>query len=138
MLKRFRNSFGTLANKCMQESKPDSARKVMDYCLNIITDDVVAYDFTVMSFIRNYYRLGDLEKAKKHADLFLENVYQEMDYYLSIGEHTYSFMNDLRRNLYILKQMSQITRRFGTQEDANEIQNALNRYMKVLQGKQKG
>jgi len=138
MLKRFRNSFGTLANKCMQESKPDSARKVMDYCLNIISDDVVAYDFTVMSFIRNYYRLGDLEKAKKHADLFLKNVYQEMDYYLSIGGHTYSFMNDLRRNLYILKQMNQITRRFGTQEEANEIQNALNRYMKALQGKQKG
>jgi len=136
MLKRFRNSFGSLADKCLDQSKPDSARKVMDYCLGIISDEVIPYDFTVLSFIRNYYRLGDQDKGKKHAGLLLKNIYQEMDYYMSLGEHTFSFMNDLRRDLYMLRQLGRITKNHGNKEEGQQILNAMNNYLKELQEKQ--
>ncbi|HKL38188.1 MAG TPA: DUF2723 domain-containing protein [Bacteroidales bacterium] len=134
MLTSFRSHFARLASQLVKEGKRDSARQVMDLCLEKISDENVAYDFFMMPFIKNYYRIGDHEAARKHMKLLLDNLYGEMNYFVELGPYSQQFPSDIQRNMYALKNLSDLADEYGDQELKTEILSHFDRYMKALEG----
>ena len=63
MLGNFRSTFARLALQLISENKPDSARKALDKCLEVIPDKVVPFNVYNILLVEAYYQLGDTEKA---------------------------------------------------------------------------
>lgn len=133
MLSNFRNSFGQLATALVRENKPDSAEKVMDYCLSRITDDRISYDFSIVRFIQNYYRIGETEKANKHLQMLFNKLDQEMHYYTSLKEYSAQFTRDIQRNMYILRNLSEITQQYRQKKWNEQLLSTFDTYMKKLE-----
>ena len=133
MLTSFRSYFARLSSELINEGKRDSARKVMDLCLEKISDENVPYGFFMMPFIENYYRIGEHEAARKHMNLLLDNLYGEMNYFVELGSYSQQFPNDIQRNMYALKNLSDVADEYGDQELKTEILGHFDRYMRALQ-----
>jgi hypothetical protein len=133
MLTNFRNNFGRLADALVKEGKYDSAKKVMDYCLKKIDNETIAYEFTVLPFIKNYYRIGEIETANHHLKILLDNLDQEMFYYTNLGNKGAAFSRDIRRNMYIIKQLSDFTGRYGQKKLKDQLLTTYDKYMKKLE-----
>ena len=133
MLANFRNSYSRLARSLIREEKNDSARKVMDYCMNKITNEKISYGFAMVTYVDNYFRIGDTEKAKEYMKVLRENLNQEMDYYTGLGEFTPQFTDDIRRNMYVIRRLSEIAQRFGEEELYKEIVDDFNRHVDNLE-----
>ncbi len=137
MLTNFRSQFGRLAGALVSEGKQDSAVKVMDRCMEKISNENVHYGYFTTSFIRNYYKTGEKEKARKYLEILRENLNQKMTYYVNLGELSGQFPDDIRRTMYTLKNLSDIAKGHGDKELSDEILNEFDRYMKFLQQNQR-
>ena len=133
MLNNFRNNFGRLASALVKENKPDSAEKVMDYCLEKIDNNTLAYEFTLLPFIESYYRIGEDEKANHHLEILAENLNQEMTYYTSLGEKAAQFSRDIRRNMYIIKNLADTAEAHGQDEWKERLLKSYDKYLKRLE-----
>jgi uncharacterized membrane protein YsdA (DUF1294 family) len=133
MLKNFRNNFGRLAGALVKEGKYDSAKKVMDYCLKKIDNETIAYEFTVLPFVRNYYRIGATEKARHHLEILFENLDQEMFYYANLGNKGTAFSRDIRRNMYIIKKLSDLAGQNGQENLKEKLLKTYDNYMRKLE-----
>jgi hypothetical protein len=129
----FRSTFGRLATALVNENKPDSAKKVMDFCLNKVSNEKVSYGFTVIPYISNYFRIGENDKAHKHLQILMDNMNQEMDYYAGLGELSAQFTDDIQRNMYIIKRLADITKQAGQQELYDNIVKDFNRHVDNLE-----
>jgi hypothetical protein len=57
MLANFRSTFARLAIQLINENKPDSARKALDKCMEVIPDRVVPFNVYNILLIEAYYKL---------------------------------------------------------------------------------
>ena len=133
MLTNFRNNFGRLAGALVEEQKNDSAKKVMDYCLNKIDNSTVAYEFTVLPFIRNYYKIGEAETANHHLSILYDNLSQEMSYFTELGGKASQFSRDIRRDMYIIKRLSDIAKRHGQEKWHKRLLSSYDEYISKLE-----
>ncbi len=133
MLQNFRSSYARLATALIQRNKPDSARKVMDYCLEKITNDKVAYGFTMVQMISNYYNIGETERARKELNILKENLNQEMNYYAGLKEYAAQFTDDIRRNMYIIRRMIDITEAHNEEKLHQELVKSFNQHVDNLE-----
>jgi hypothetical protein len=116
MLTNFRNNFGRLALDLIRENKKDSARIVLDKCLEILPDTVLPYNIFSLSVIDGYMQLGDTVMAEDVRNILLKNVYDELDYYVSLGRKYENYLmyekqlafyvlDEIRRQAYLAGQM---------------------------------
>jgi hypothetical protein len=84
-----RETFAKLADKLIVEGKNKKAEEVLDKCIQIMPDEKVPYDMSLFEIIRNYYKIGQNEKAGKIIDL-LASRYKEEFIYLSGKEGMFS------------------------------------------------
>jgi len=133
MVNNFRNHFGRLARALVKENKPDSAEKVMDYCLEIIDNKTLAYEFTLLPFIESYYNIGEVEKANHHLEILAENLNQEMSYYTNLGKRAAQFSRDIRRNMYIIKNLADTAEAHGQDEWKERLLTSYDKYLKKLE-----
>ena len=82
MLMNLKNNYTRLAGALIKENKIDSARSVLDKCVDLIPDDKVPPSFYDIFIADNYYKIGDNEKANKII-LSLFDVVKEKLYYFS-------------------------------------------------------
>jgi hypothetical protein len=122
-----------LAGALVKEGKYDSAKKVMDYCLKKIDNETIAYEFTVLPFVRNYYRIGATKKARHHLEILFENLDQEMFYYANLGNKGTAFSRDIRRNMYIIKKLSDLAGQNGQEKLKEKLLKTYDNYMRKLE-----
>jgi hypothetical protein len=133
MLANFRNSFARLADALVKEGKNDSAKKVMDYCISKISNDKIHYGFTMMRFVNNYFRIGEIERGKKELKILLNNLNQETRYYAGLGKYSPQFTSDIQRNMYIMRRLMDITERYNEQQLNKEISGDFNKLVEQLE-----
>lgn len=81
MTMNFRNNFSRLAASLLQEGKKDLAKKTLDRCMEIMPDNIIAYNYFVLPIANIYYELGDKQKAKEILAKLKNNMTQELAYY---------------------------------------------------------
>ncbi len=79
------------------KNKKDSARKALDRCMEVIPDKVVPFNVYNRLLIEAYYRLGEVDTANKMAATLKENIYQDMNYFVSLGKKYSSYLTFEKR-----------------------------------------
>ncbi len=71
-----------LAKALAAEGKNEKAIEVLDFCMNALPLEKVAYDPYVADIIEAYFVSGATEKAVEMTNAFCEYYYSQLDYYL--------------------------------------------------------
>ena len=125
MLTNFRYTFASLANALLEEGKQDSAKNVLDRCMELMPNNRVPYNAAIIPVIQIYYNMDETEIANGIVTEFAEMLDQELFYYedlmdaeprmFSLSRGDYQFAG---RNLMSL---FSLTNNFGQQEIGNSV-----------------
>ena len=133
MLLNYRNSFGRLAEELINEGKPDSAKMVLAKCLQLMPDEIVPYDIFTLSMIDSYFRLKDPEKALQMINILKENVYNELNYYVSLDKkYDDALSYEKRLNLHVLNELIRMSRENGMDGLREEMESKFQDYIVAL------
>ena len=132
MLTNFRYTFASLANALYEEHKPDSARKVLDKCFELIPDSKVPYNVSIVPLLQVYYFLGDTIKANSIAEVFGKTLDDELTYFRDIQMYSAakysSLTNDFQMDMSGLYQLYTMTASAGQTELADRIRKMLEKH----------
>ncbi|NOY37478.1 MAG: DUF2723 domain-containing protein [Chlorobi bacterium] len=134
MLTNFRNTFDRLAEALISEGKDDSARKVLDRCVEIIPDRVTPFGYFSLPVLRSYYRLGETEKARLVGQQLEKNMRQELEYILDLSpRHRTLLSNQLQLDLHIYQQVLNITQQYDKSFDSGDWVNIFTGFVQKYQ-----
>ncbi|UCH15258.1 MAG: hypothetical protein JSV22_04635, partial [Bacteroidales bacterium] len=129
MLSNFRNNFTSLSAVLIAENKYDSAKVVLDKCLEIMPDSIVKFDVFNISMIDGYYKLGEIERANQITGILSENVYNDLDYYISLQDkYNNCLLYEKRLALHILSELVRISKLYEQDELTRQIEEKLHTY----------
>ena len=133
MLTNFRNNFGRLALELIKENKRDSAKIVLDKCIQILPDTVLPYNIFNLSIIDGYMRLGDTIQANSIRSTVLENVYEDLEYYASLGKNYDSYlMYEKQVAFYVLDEIRRQAYMYNQKELLAEMEEKMQYFGSVL------
>jgi hypothetical protein len=133
MLGNFRSTFARLAIQLINENKPDSARKALDKCMAVIPDRVVPFNVYNILLIEAYYKLGDMETANKMTVTLKKNIYQDMDYFISLGKKYSSYlMYEKRVAFYSLSELARLGDTYKQPELKKEMDQKIQEFSGAL------
>ncbi|HLO58211.1 MAG TPA: DUF2723 domain-containing protein [Bacteroidales bacterium] len=133
MLGNFRNSFARLAMQLIAEHKPDSARKTLDKCLEVIPEEAVPMNIYNLLMVQGYYQVGDTVKANTIADKIKKNTYQQLDYFVSLGkEYNNYLMYEKRVAFYTLDEIRRMATEFKQPDLAKEMEAKMQQYASAM------
>jgi hypothetical protein len=122
MLGNFRNNFARLAETLINEGKKDSAKVVLDRCMQIMPDERVPFDYFMLKVIENYYRLGDNETASQCVIKLSDNTSEELRFFLGSEKKFREGLDyELQLRMHIMQQIVSITEKYA-QTDINQKQ----------------
>lgn len=133
---QLRNKFTRLANALLEESKKDSAIKVLDRCLELMPKTQVPYDFFMIGIIEAYFKAGDDEKALDILNDYFSVAEEEYLYYRKFpGKFSGSVDREMRISLQIMGELLSLAEEKGRQDVADELSErfrpALNSYERM-------
>ena len=83
--------------------------------------------------IEAYYRLGDIETANKMAATLKMNVYQDMDYFISLGKKYSSYlMYEKRVAFYSMTELARLGETYKQPELKKEIDQKIQEFSGAL------
>jgi hypothetical protein len=132
MLTNMRYTFATLSNALIEKGKKDSALEVLDKCMELIPNDIAAFNGAIVPLIQLYYRMDQPEKANQIVRTFVNSLDRELAYYdklrsakpakfsLSVNDY-----NMASRNLF---SMFQIANSFDQDDIVMDITEIIRKY----------
>ena len=110
MCMNFRNNYARLAQEYIRLGKNDKAEEVLDKCITSIPEEVVPYDYFMLSSVELFYRIKKYEKGNKIVRSLVDRYEDELIYYLSLkGDAKKSVKDITDRSKYILQQLIILT-----------------------------
>ncbi|KPK88189.1 MAG: hypothetical protein AMS27_00075 [Bacteroides sp. SM23_62_1] len=120
MLANMRNNFGRLAQVLINEGKKDSAKVVLDRCMEILPHSRVPFDYFMLPVIENYYRIGDTETAGDFVVQLSDVMTEEARFFLLTDRR---LMVDLdyekQIRMHILQELVRLPEQYGQEELKN-------------------
>lgn len=133
MLGNFRSSFAQLAIELIKENKPDSALQTLQKCLEVIPDETVPYDVYSVFIVDALYQLGEIETACEIAGRIRDNVYDDLDYYVSLGNKYLNYLlYEKRLAFYTLSELRNLAMANGQPEFSSELLEKMETYASRL------
>lgn len=133
MFSNIRHNFGSLAEVLIKQGKSDSARVVLDKCLDLIPDSRIPFDVYMLGMVESYYQLEDESKAREVAQQILDNTYEDIDYFLSLKPPYSSYLTyEKRFAAHALSELVRISTEHGDKQFSAEIQQDLQNYGPAL------
>lgn len=80
----YRSSFHRLADALITENKLDSAEAVLDKCLDVMPNNVVSYDYVMLTIIEDYFKINGFEKGNDLALKLLHNLQNDIGNYTDL------------------------------------------------------
>jgi hypothetical protein len=115
------------------EHKPDSARKTLDKCLEVIPEEAVPLNIYNLLMVQGYYQVGDTVKANTIADKIKKNTYQQLDYFVSLGkEYNNYLMYEKRVAFYTLDEIRRMATDFKQPDLAKEMESKMQQYASAM------
>jgi len=131
---RVRKNFSRLADALSAQGRYDSARAVMNRCLEITPDDQIPYEIFTLDNIRSLYLAKAPEKANKIIAEYSKISSDNLGYIMALPPRfKNSYDNQVQINLHTYTEMARMAREFGQTELADklekEFQNKFSSYM---------
>ncbi|HTX88406.1 MAG TPA: DUF2723 domain-containing protein [Bacteroidales bacterium] len=109
MVMNYRNMFGRLAYYLILENKKDSARRVLDRCLEVMPIELGRINFFLLPILDGYYKVGETAKAGRVGEAIYRAMEQDLAYLFSFrGKDLKANDLSLQEDLMTMNQMSKI------------------------------
>jgi len=132
MTLNLRNNFYRLADELIEEEKYDSARVVMDRCLEELPDETVPFDYFVTPLAEGYYKIGDFEKGNELNLRLIEIFDEQLAYYFDFPEKLQKeFDFEKQQNLALLQRIGQVAGKFQQEEVAQKASEVFDVYFDI-------
>jgi hypothetical protein len=129
MIANMRNNFGSLANLLIKQGKTEKADKVIEKCIELFPNEKIKFDLYMVTFVDSYYKMGDVDKAEKLADIILENTIQDFEYFLSLDKPYSNYLQyDKRLTAHVISELIRISHYNGDVKYSASIQQRLEEY----------
>lgn len=152
MFSNMRLYFADLASALIREGKMDSARKVLNRCIEVVPAQKVPHNYFSLALMRNLYRVGEYEKADSLVRELSLSTFQEIYFAQKLPRSFYSSGNSRKRigyklimgdssaqgyyaqgeiqlHLYIAGELIRLTHQFGRTELNKDLQQKFMPYM---------
>ena len=145
-----RNSFVRLCEGLLEEGKRDSAIAVLDRCNAIVPNEKIPYNYFNLFMIESYYKASRkstiglttdkivlpsaVKKANEIVRIMANNCVDELKYYYAL-DPTFraTVTQDLKRCLYIMRELSSLSDEYGEKALGAEVTKRLNDLLSVYQ-----
>jgi len=130
----------TLADALLSEHKKDSAIKVLNRCMDSISEQSCPYDGSVVMIDRCYYQAGDFAKADMLAKkLFAINEKDLLYYNTLTGSNASYYSDETQQYELIMEQLAYYTQQYKRDDVAKDFQARLENLNKMglLKGQQR-
>jgi hypothetical protein len=132
MTMNFRNVFGRLANELIREGKQDSARKVLDRCMEVMPDKVIPFNYFMTSIIEGYYKIGDIKKANALSERLFTLFDEDLAYLFSYRDSDLkSFDISLQEDLMTLDKLRAITSEYKQEALYKKVYASFQKYYQL-------
>ncbi len=133
MLGNFRSSFARLALQLIAENKKDSARTTIDKCLEVIPNKIVPYNIYNVLLVDALFQLGDTTNAVSMSKDITANVYQDMNYFVSLDrKYAEYLMYEKRVAFYTLDEIRRMANVYKQPELEKEMEQKIQEYAGLL------
>lgn len=141
MVRTFRSIFGILGLSLVDEGKKEMAKKAMDYCLEVIPEYNIPYEYYSTRYVAaTYYAIGEIEKAKEIYDKMITSSLKNLNWYNRLKERDYlSAVPEVRRDLSYAQDILSFYKEIDSESFDKYYQEFLQyipRYESVLQRRQ--
>jgi hypothetical protein len=124
-----RNMFGRLAAALVAEGKKDSARRVIDRCLEVMPDSKVRYDFFTVPIAEACYQIGDTARANQIVEKLNRYSDEELAYFFSFPDKDLKAMDlNMQEALFTVQRLTVITKAAAQLKQLTETEATLNKY----------
>ena len=131
-----RSVYARLALALIAEEKKDSARKVIDRCLNDMPDNTLPFDYFVVGLAEGLFKLGDTEKAKVIAEKLINSSVEKLAYYFSFPDEDLRDMDmPMREALYTLQKIGVSAKEANQVKLAAMAEQNMNKYYELYVNK---
>jgi hypothetical protein len=129
MIMNMRNILGRLSQALIREGKTDSARIVIDLCLEKMPDSKVPYDYFSLPAAEGLYRLGDTDRANEIARNLASAKSEELAYLFSFPDKDLKELDlHMQEALFTLNRLAEMTGESGQREISDQAQKTLEQY----------
>ncbi|MDR1380429.1 MAG: DUF2723 domain-containing protein [Tannerella sp.] len=129
--------FADLAEALMKEGKPDSAKNVLDRCVEVMPEENVPFDFSIYPIARLYFSLGEVDKAKFITTKMMERSMAEVDWMLRLKPmQRETFMRNINYNMAVMREILTISMQYD-KDFAQSYVERFNQYSMQLDAGQK-
>ncbi len=109
MVSNFRNSFARLAEALIKENKIDSAKVVLNKCLEVMPITRIPVNYWSLPLIEQFYKAKLTDKANMLIDKLFTSANDELRYYFSLrGKFAANMDYEKRVNLQVLNEIIRI------------------------------
>ncbi len=110
MCMNFRNNFSRLADDYIRRGENEKAITALDYCIKVMPENLVAYNFFMIPVAESYYKLKEYEKGNAVVRSLVNTYHEDLKFYLTLrGDDRKSIQSELDRARYILQQLIMLT-----------------------------
>ncbi len=80
----YRETYCRLANSLNNEGKAEQAIEILNKCMTELPNNQVPYDHSLIGFVQEYYRAGEIEKANALFWELFRQSHDRLSYYFSL------------------------------------------------------
>jgi len=129
LLMSVRNLFSRVAMGLIQEGKTDSAKQLLDRCMEMLPDHVLPFDLYIAPVAQGYYKAGETAKGNEIAGKAGQNAKEELAYYFSFPDKDLKDMDmNIQQSLYTLQRLTTITKEAGQEKLSKDAEDNLAKY----------
>ena len=128
----YRYAFAVLAGALTDEGKLDSAREVLDRCVQRMPEENVPYNAGITPIIQGYFGIGDTATANAMVEKYEKQLTSELDYYLRLsGGNKFRFAKTSTDFLSAIRDINQLRSMclgYGEMEASRRLEDELTMY----------
>ncbi len=126
MVMNIRGLFGRTAQALIQEGKLDSAKQVLDKCIEELPNNQIPFDYFMLPIINAYYQINDTATGDSVATLTAKNYIEELRYFEQFPtDRIPTLGNEPLIALQVLQNLNSIAEQYKRKRLSNYIKNEL-------------
>lgn len=131
-----RNAFGRLANCLILEGKKDSARRVLDRCMEVMPGNTIPVNFFVIPIAEGYYKIGETKKGDQIAERVYTVINDDLTWLFSFPDDDLKDCDlDLQQDIMTMQRLSVITKNHNREILAQKSEASLEKYYQLYMTK---
>jgi hypothetical protein len=136
MAMNMRNNFSRLAEALADENKADSARQVIERCMEMVPNEKIPFNYFSISFGETYFKIGDDEQGRVVYDQLITNLEEQLAFYFEFrGKRAKAYETDKQQNMAMLNRIIQVAERYKQDTLADRANTVFETYYPLFSGR---